>query len=115
MQPIPLHPHSPQRGPARALGQILDEFPHLPALAWSITPGCRTLRGTAMDCADPVGLMAAYADALDGAPWAPLAYLDGRQHRTTQFMFVTWRGVEIVIAAGGDTDADVTLLAEVAA
>lgn len=103
---MPLNSTDPQLGPAMALVALRSEFPHLPAVKWSIEPDGH-LMGT---CYSP-DVFAQYAGFFGVTPMS----LGQRVHKGVlkeqQQLFATWRDVEISLWAWYVVDAAPVLVA----
>lgn len=94
---------SSQIAPATALGQLLQEHPELPELAWSIPRNHGVLKGSLYADDHPFEVLRAYADVLGGSirpGTEPGDEFDScglrrRMHRLT----TTWRDVTVIVEA----------------
>jgi hypothetical protein len=95
--------HNPQRGPARALLEILTEHPELPALTWGITAD-GVLRGHVMDI-DATGAAHAWASMLGYNLDAPFGYRWNDADRALQSIHTMWRDVPVELTFHSDQPA----------
>lgn len=92
MQPT----HNPQRGAARALLELLTEYPQLPALKWDIAND-GVLRGHLHG--DDVNSEAqAWANALGYEMAAPFGYRYNNADRAFQTIHLVWRDVQLSLS-----------------
>lgn len=87
---LPLHSTDPQLGPAMALVALRSEFPHLPPVSWRLEEN-----GHLSAHVESPAVFAAYVEALGGTPMSRIRYMVDGGPRESDYLFTTWRDVEI--------------------
>jgi hypothetical protein len=97
--------HNPQHGPARALLELLTEYPELPQLSWNINIADSDLRGELYGPEAPAAF-AAWAAALEAKPWEPLTFwADNGELLTSHRFATTWRNVRVSVGFYSSAEA----------
>lgn len=87
---LPLHSTDPQLGPALALVALRKEFPHLPPAFWRLEEN-----GHLSAHVDNPDAFAVYAQALGGTPMSRIRFAVDDGPRESDYLFTTWRDVEV--------------------
>lgn len=101
--------HNPQRGPVRALLELLAEHPELPALKWDIAND-GVLRGY-LHGTDVNSEAKAWADALSYEMAAPFGYRYNDADRAFQSIHMVWRDVQLSLSFYSDEFSHLAQLA----